>query len=93
MAASTCSRCQGFVMTDQYETRCLNCGNRPYELLREPEPDRRGRRLACSNCRQPVVEGHNYCQEHLDYFKAYHRTRKQRAGASPCAGEGLPCTD
>jgi len=76
-SALICTRCQGFVMTDQYETRCLNCGARPFEVRRNLEPPKQGRRRRCGNCHEPAIAGHHYCQMHLDYFKAYKMKRLQ----------------
>lgn len=74
--ALTCTRCQGFVMTDCEETRCLNCGCRPLDVRREPEDAKRGRRRRCTNCKENAVVWHNYCQRHLDYFVEYGRKKK-----------------
>lgn len=71
-----CEKCQGLVVNDYGDVRCMNCGNRPLELLREPEPATQGRRRQCSNCKAAAKVGHNYCQEHLDYF-VEHRLKKK----------------
>lgn len=72
----TCKKCRGLVVNDFGDVRCMNCGNRPLELLREPEPATQGRRRQCSNCKDDAVVGHHYCQAHLDYFIEHRRNKK-----------------
>lgn len=71
-----CEKCQGLVVNDYGEVRCMNCGARPFEILREPEPAKQGRRRLCSNCKDDAAVGHRYCQRHLDYFVEYGRKKK-----------------
>lgn len=86
----TCERCQGLVVDEYGEVRCMNCGARPFEILREPEPAKQGRRRRCSNCKEAAVVGHNYCQHHLDYFVEYGRKKKmQMEQAQLLMQEGL----
>lgn len=64
----TCEKCQGLVVNDYGDVRCMNCGARPLVVLRAPEEPKQGRRRSCSNCKALAAAGHNYCQRHLDYF-------------------------
>ena len=88
-----CGRCKGFLLTDQEETRCLNCGDRPYEKARAPEPPPQGRRRRCSNCQEDAVVGKHYCRRHLDYFAQYGRKQKAQRDEAAALREGWPCTD
>ncbi|NOT95441.1 MAG: hypothetical protein HOP00_03925 [Nitrospira sp.] len=63
-----CEKCQGLIVNEYGDVRCMNCGARPGVVLRDPEPDKRVRRRGCSNCAEYAVVGHHYCQHHLDYF-------------------------
>lgn len=72
----TCARCHGLVVNDYGDVRCMNCGARPCQVLREPEQAPQGRRRGCSNCAEDAVVGHHYCQRHLDYFVERRRSKK-----------------
>ena len=39
-----CDKCHGLVVDEYTEIRCLNCGSRPFEVLRHPEKAPQGRR-------------------------------------------------
>ena len=71
--------CQGLVVNDYADVRCVNCGARPFEILREPEPAKQGLRRQCSNCKDDAKAGHNYCQRHLDYFVERRRAKLTQA--------------
>lgn len=80
-----CPKCQGCVVFDGEERRCVNCGHRPDLIVRviEPEPDV----LRCTynrSCDEPRVLGRLMCRPHLRHCveraKAYQaRMREQRA--------------
>ena len=71
-----CGKCQGLIVTEYEESRCLNCGCRPFEVVRAPDEPKQGLRRRCTNCQEKAVAGHNYCQTHLDYFVEYGRNKK-----------------
>ncbi len=70
-----CPRCQGFVLMQFEETRCLSCGwydNPPYqECIRDPYD-----RIKCRNCANKAVPGKGLCEPCLEYQRTYHRTMK-----------------
>lgn len=75
----TCARCQGLVVNDYGDVRCMNCGARPLVVLRAHEEPKQGRRRSCSNCKGDAKAGHNYCQRHLDYFVERRRAKLAQA--------------
>ena len=80
--ALTCTRCQGFVMTDPYDTRCLNCGNRPLDVLRPPEAAPQGRRKmkapgTCRTCLNEAEPDKQQCRPCLDRANARVQARNR----------------
>ena len=76
MSLNPCPKCQGFVINDFGDVRCMNCGLRPLVVTRPPDPEPTRRR--CSSCTNEAVEGKRTCQAHLDYFRDYKLKKKAR---------------
>lgn len=73
-----CTKCQGLVLNEYGDVRCLNCVNRPCQVLREPERAPQGRRSRCKDCQNEAEPGRNHCRPHLEYFVEYTRKRKAK---------------
>lgn len=57
-----CPRCQGFMLGDYGDVRCLNCSHR----LFGPEPIRlcQWQNKLAGQCTKNPMRGSDYCQEH-----------------------------
>lgn len=61
-----CVKCDGCVVLDGGERRCLNCGARPDLALRMAEPDAVVDRCKYSKrCEEPRAAGRLMCRRHL----------------------------
>lgn len=72
----TCPRCQGCVVTQYDETRCMNCGWMQNEPLSVPAREPYWRIGKCLNCRRKAANGKKHCQVCMDYMVQYRKQRK-----------------
>lgn len=56
-----CPKCQGLIVQEYEEARCLNCSYRPVPI--EPAPICRGMNKN-GQCPKPAIRRSNYCLQH-----------------------------
>lgn len=66
-----CEKCQGLIVDEHDEPRCINCGRRPGTPLRAIQAsDEVERPVKCRNCARPPALGRKFCLVCLDLANA-----------------------
>lgn len=67
----TCDKCQGLIVDEHDEPRCINCGRRPGTPLRVmPASDEVETPEKCRSCARPPESGRKQCRVCLDLANA-----------------------